>query len=98
MPPGAISARRAYWARLEAVQRLGRLALPPCSVLEAENALHAVLLSVAEGGESQLQAAVEEQLRDCWEDSGDGKVWDPRRCCDVLRGECGDGAGCAAAR
>ena len=74
MAPGAISARRPYWARLVAVQQLGRLAKPPCSVLEAENALHAALLSVAEAGEGQLQGAVEEELRSCWEDSGDGKV------------------------
>ncbi|CAK9037126.1 TPR repeat-containing protein RHE_CH03534.1 [Durusdinium trenchii] len=49
-----------------------RLASPPAPVLEAENALHAVLLSTDSGGE--LQGAIEDALRCCWEDSGDSKV------------------------
>ncbi|CAL1126618.1 unnamed protein product [Cladocopium goreaui] len=69
-----ISSSRPYWARLAAVTRLGRLATPPVPVMEAENALHAALLAVAENGEGELQGAIEDALRSCWEDSGDAKV------------------------
>ena len=71
---GIISPSRPHWARLEAVERLSRLATPPVPVIEAENALHAALLAVAENGEGELQGAIENALRGCWEDSGDAKV------------------------
>ena len=34
---------------------LGRLATPPVPVMEAENALHAALLAVAENGEGLIE-------------------------------------------
>ncbi|CAJ1346665.1 unnamed protein product [Effrenium voratum] len=60
--------------RLMAVQRLRRLAAPPKPVAQAENALHVALLTAAERGEGEVQMAIEEALRVCWEDSGNAKV------------------------
>ncbi|CAE7290226.1 unnamed protein product [Symbiodinium natans] len=70
----ALSPKRPSWSRLEAIGTLQRLATPPRSVPQAEDALYSLLLATTEQKEGELQGSAEEALRACWEDSGDAKV------------------------
>ncbi|CAK0886458.1 unnamed protein product [Prorocentrum cordatum] len=61
--------------RLGAVRALAGLAAPPGPVLEAEDALHALLRRLSgEEGSLEVQLAAEGALLSCWAQSGDAQV------------------------
>jgi len=61
-------------ARLQAIEALAELALPPAASADAEDALHRVLREASGEDVAQLQDAAESALWSCWHRSGEEEV------------------------